>query len=57
MGCYTWVLQGVFDKRPNMAIDLPFMEEAWHHIFNQPKIVQRKVGSLMRCTGQLFTIV
>mmetsp|Transcript_4685 Transcript_4685/g.8796 ORF Transcript_4685/g.8796 Transcript_4685/m.8796 type:complete len:382 (-) Transcript_4685:1012-2157(-) len=36
-------VKGVFDKRPNMAIDLPFMEEAWHHIFNQPKIVQRKV--------------
>jgi hypothetical protein len=41
-------VQGVFDKRPNMAIDLPYLEEAWHHIFGKPNLVQMAVTSSRR---------
>eukprot|EP00976_Prorocentrum_cordatum_P104876 1194061-Prorocentrum_minimum.AAC.1 len=36
-------LKGVFDKRPTMALDLPFLEESWHYIFGVEKINQHKL--------------
>jgi len=36
-------VQGLFEKRPNMAVDLPFLEESWHFLFGVNKISQKKV--------------